>query len=140
MLMPEPVRTQKDIRFLAYPVLVRVVSLVNLVNQLFDSFVLAIFFIFRKVLAIYRFFIGVCCPTLTVTSTGPAKDEQGSKMGTYEYYMQDKNGKEIFKHGDSYLFVDPHGYWAVRNITLDISLYIISFKTIAHYLFHIRHR
>ena len=32
LLMPEPVQTQNDIQMKAYPVLVRVVSLVNSVN------------------------------------------------------------------------------------------------------------
>ena len=62
--------------------------------------------------------IGVCCPTLRVTSNGPAKTAQSSKLGTYEYHKQGSNGKEIFKQigGQQYLYFLKarfNDYWMV---------------------------
>ena len=72
-------------------------------------------------------FVGICCPTLKVTSTGPAKDEQNLSMGNYEYHKLGENGKEIFKYGGArYIFVS-RGWWTVRSITLNIFLCIIWF-------------
>ena len=65
--------------------------------------------------------IGTCCSSLKITATGLAKTKQSSRLGNFEYNKQGSNGKAIYKQtpknaSQSYLYVDPYGSWAVRNV------------------------
>merc|ERR1712018_95669 len=60
--------------------------------------------------------IGVCCPNLRITATGPAKTEQASRLGTYEYFKLGPDGREIFKQTkkgseQTYLYFSEKDFW-----------------------------
>merc|ERR1712136_161470 len=63
----------------------------------------------------------VCCPTLRITATGPAKTAQPGRLGTYEYYKLGANGREIFKQtpkflsSEDYLYLTKAGNWLVSG-------------------------
>jgi len=64
--------------------------------------------------------IGVCCPTLRITATGPAKTKRGSKLGTYEYFKLGPDGREIFKQTKKgseqiYLYFNENDLWTVSH-------------------------
>ena len=73
--------------------------------------------------------IGVCCPTLRITATGPAKTKQSNRLGTYEYYKLGPDGREIFKQtpkvseqeylyfaeNDGWFDFDEGGHWMVSH-------------------------
>ena len=65
--------------------------------------------------------IGICCPTLRITATGPAKIAKSSKLGTYEYYKLGPDGREIFKQAPKvsqrdYLYFSKTDKWMVSHI------------------------
>ena len=65
--------------------------------------------------------IGICCPTLRITATGPAKTAQSSILGTYEYYRLGPDGREIFKQTPKvstqhYLYFSKTDKWTVSHI------------------------
>ena len=69
--------------------------------------------------------IGICCPTLRITATGPAKTAQSSILGTYEYYRLGPDGREIFKQTPK---VSQQHYLYFSNIDKWTVSHIISFK------------
>ena len=65
--------------------------------------------------------IGICCPTLRITATGPAKTAKSSKLGNYEFHKLGSDGRDIFKQTPkisqrNYIYFSKTDKWTVSHI------------------------
>ena len=60
-----------------------------------------------------------CCPTISITATGPALTAQPDAMGTFEFYRTGDNKRPIYKNSkNEYLYYDNDGDVAVSKYSV----------------------
>ena len=60
------------------------------------------------------YLVAACCPTVSISASGPARYWQWGKMGLFKFYKMGSNARSIYKNSNKqYLYLDKKGKWTV---------------------------